>query len=74
MFRELKERVSQRRVEGRAATPRCRRGKHQWRTRGREDALTYFCQVCGETSDKPPRARTSGAEAPVPPGGRMPNG
>jgi hypothetical protein len=43
---------------------RCRLGKHRWRCRGRGDALTYFCQACGKTRDKPPR-RTGGAEAPV---------
>jgi hypothetical protein len=47
---------------------RCRLGKHRWRSKGRGDALTYFCQVCGKTLDKPPRWRTGGAEAPVPPG------
>ena len=47
---------------------RCRLGKHIWRSRGRGDALTYFCQVCGKTRDKP-RRRTGGSEAPLPPGG-----
>lgn len=47
---------------------RCRIGKHTWRTRGRADALTYFCQACGKTRDKPPRSRMGAAEAPVPPG------
>lgn len=64
MFRELKERRSQRRVQRRAAKPHCRRGKHKWRTRGRGDALTYFCEVCGETSDKPPRSKWGGSQAP----------
>jgi hypothetical protein len=31
---------------------RCRLGKHKWKTRGRGDALTYFCQFCGTTRDK----------------------
>jgi len=48
---------------------RCRLGKHIWRSRGRGDALTYFCQVCGETRDKPRRPRKGGSEAPLPPGG-----
>ena len=47
---------------------RCRLGKHRWKSRGRGDALTYFCQDCKKTLDKPPRSRTGGAEAPVPPG------
>jgi hypothetical protein len=47
---------------------RCRLGKHRWKTRGRGDALTYVCQVCGKTTDKPPRSRTGGSEAPWPPG------
>jgi hypothetical protein len=47
---------------------RCRLGKHEWRTRGRGDALTYVCQVCGKTRDKPPRSRTGGSEAPWLPG------
>jgi hypothetical protein len=47
---------------------RCRLGKHKWKTRGRGDALTYFCQVCGKTLDKPPRSKTGATEAPVPPG------
>ena len=64
MFRVLKERISQRQVVRRAAKLRCRRGKHKWKTRGRGDALTYVCQVCGETSDKPPRSKWGAAEAP----------
>ena len=48
---------------------RCRLGKHKWRTTGRGDALTYVCQVCGKTRDKPPRSRMGASEAPVPPGG-----
>jgi hypothetical protein len=47
---------------------RCGLGKHTWRSRGRGDALTYVCQACGKTLDKPPRARARGSEAPVPPG------
>jgi hypothetical protein len=47
---------------------RCRLGKHKWKTRGRGDALTYVCQVCGKTLDKPPRSRTGGSEAPWLPG------
>ena len=47
---------------------RCRLGRHKWRCRGRGDALTYFCQVCGTTRDKPPRWRTGGSEAPWLPG------
>jgi hypothetical protein len=46
---------------------RCRLGKHRWRCRGRGDALTYFCEVCRKTRDKPPR-RSGGAEAPWWPG------
>ena len=63
MFRELNARISQRQADP-AATPRCRRGKHKWRTRGRGDALTYFCQVCGETRDEPPRSKWGASEAP----------
>jgi len=47
-----------------AKSLRCRLGKHTWRRRGRGDALTWFCQGCGKTLDKPPRERTKGAEAP----------
>ena len=47
---------------------RCRLGKHRWRSKGRGDALTYFCQVCGKTLDKPRRAPFGGGEPPVPPG------
>jgi hypothetical protein len=47
---------------------RCRLGKHKWRARGRGDTLTYVCQVCGKTRDKPPRSRTGGSEAPWLPG------
>ena len=43
---------------------RCRLGKHKCKTRGRGDALTYVCQVCGKTLDKPPRSKMGGAEAP----------
>jgi hypothetical protein len=64
VFRELKERISQRGVDRGPAKPHCRRGKHQWKTRGRGDALTYICQVCGETSDKPPRGKWGASEAP----------
>lgn len=68
MFRDLKDRVSQRRLEPGDAKPHCRRGKHKWRTTGRvgEGALTYICEVCGETSDTPPRrgSKWSAAEAP----------
>jgi hypothetical protein len=46
----------------------CRLGKHDWRTRGRGDALTYVCRACGKTRDKPPRPRTRGGEAPWLPG------
>lgn len=45
---------------------RCRLGKHVWRSRGRGDALTYVCQVCGKTRDKPPRRRMGAAEVPWP--------
>jgi hypothetical protein len=45
-------------------TLRCRLGKHKWRSRGRGDALTYVCQNCGKTLEKPPRQRSGGAEAP----------
>jgi hypothetical protein len=38
---------------------RCRVRKHKWKTRGRGDALTYVCQVCGKTRDKPPPSRTA---------------
>jgi hypothetical protein len=51
-----------------ATNLRCRLGKHKWKTRGRGDALTYVCQVCGKTRDKPPRSRTGGSEAPWLPG------
>jgi hypothetical protein len=37
---------------------RCRLGKHEWRARGRGDALIYFCQVCGKTRDKPRGGKT----------------
>jgi hypothetical protein len=47
---------------------RCRLGKHQWRTRGRGDALTYVCQVCGKAVDRPPGGRMGATEAHVPPG------
>jgi hypothetical protein len=46
---------------------RCRLGKHKWKSRGRGDALTYVCQVCGKTRGKPPR-RMGGSEAPWWPG------
>ena len=39
----------------------------QMECRGRGDALTYFCEVCGKTRDNPPR-RSGGAEAPWWPG------
>jgi hypothetical protein len=45
-------------------TLRCRLGKHKWRSRGRGDALTYVCQNCGKTLDKPPRRRMGASEAP----------
>jgi hypothetical protein len=48
---------------------RCRVGKHSWRTKGRADALTYFCQACGKTRNKPPRSPMGAAEIPLPPGG-----
>ena len=48
---------------------RCRLGKHIWRSQGRGNALTYFCQACGKTRDKPRGPRRGGAEAPMPPGG-----
>jgi hypothetical protein len=48
---------------------RCYTGKHQWRTRGRSDSLTYFCERCGKTLDKPPKPGSGGAQAPLPPGG-----
>ena len=64
VFRKLKERRTQRRIERRATKPHCRRGKHTWRTRGRGDALTYVCEVCGETSAEPPRSKWSGSQAP----------
>jgi hypothetical protein len=51
-----------------ASKLRCRMGKHKWRSRGRGDALTYVCQVCGKTTDKPPRSRWGASEAPLPPG------
>jgi hypothetical protein len=37
---------------------RCRLGKHKWRSRGRGNALTYRCEVCGKTLDKPPPGKT----------------
>ena len=43
---------------------RCRLGKHIWRSKGRGDALTYFCQVCGKTRDKP-RRRERVAQRPL---------
>ena len=43
---------------------RCRLGKHAWRSRGRSDVLTYVCQVCGKTRDKPPRRRWGTSQAP----------
>jgi hypothetical protein len=43
---------------------RCRLGKHKWKTRGRGDALTYVCQVCGKTSDTPPRSKWRASEVP----------
>ena len=57
----------ERRRTAMARKVRCRLGKHRWRSRGRGDALTYFCEVCGKTRDKPPR-RSGGAEAPWWPG------
>ena len=60
MFPKFNERASQRG----SAEARCHRGKHEWRTRGRANALTYVCQVCGETSDKPPRSKWGATEAP----------
>jgi hypothetical protein len=47
---------------------RCRLGKHKWKTRGRGDALTYFCQFCATTRDKPPRSRMGASEHPWQPG------
>jgi hypothetical protein len=47
---------------------RCYLGNHQWRVKGRGDALTYFCADCGKSQNKPPK-RTGGASAPIPPGG-----
>jgi hypothetical protein len=47
---------------------RCRLGKHKWKTRGRADALTYVCQVCGKTLDTPPRQKWGASERPHPPG------
>ena len=64
MFRAMKERVGRRRAERHAAKPHCRRRKHKWQSRGRGDALTYVCQLCGETSDKPPRRKWGASEAP----------
>jgi hypothetical protein len=49
--------------------PRCRLGKHSWRTKGRADDLTFFCELCGKTRDKPPRSRMGAAEVPLLPGG-----
>jgi hypothetical protein len=42
---------------------RCSVGKHEWRTRGRGNALTYICQVCGKTRDKPPASKKNLAPA-----------
>jgi hypothetical protein len=47
----------------------CRLGKHRWRSKGRGDALTYFCQDCGKTRDKPGRGKT---ESPPMPTGSTP--
>jgi hypothetical protein len=47
---------------------RCHLGKHTWRSRGRGDNLTYFCQACGKTLDKPPRRGKGGSDAPWGPG------
>ena len=47
---------------------RCRVGKHKWRCRGRGEALSYVCELCAKTRDKPPRSQTGGAEAPWWPG------
>jgi len=66
--------LRERRRTSMATNVRCRLGKHEWRSRGRGDALTYFCQVCGKTRDKPPRPRTGGSEAPWLPGTGGPMG
>jgi len=50
------------------STLRCRLGKHTWRSRGRGDALTYVCAVCGKTRATPPRQRWGASDAPLPPG------
>ena len=47
---------------------RCRLGKHKWRTTGRGDALTYVCEVCGKTRDKPPHSGRTESPPPAPPG------
>ena len=47
---------------------RCRLGRHKWKTRGRADALTDVCQVCGKTLDKPPRQKWGASEHPWQPG------
>jgi hypothetical protein len=46
---------------------RCLLGQHKWRTRGRGAALTYVCEVCGKTRDKPPPGRTESPPS-APPG------
>ena len=38
-------------------------GQHTWPCK-KGDALTYFCQGCGKTLDKPPRRGKGGSEAP----------
>jgi hypothetical protein len=47
---------------------RCRLRKHKWRARGRGDALTYVCELCGKTRAKPPPSRRTESPPPAPPG------
>jgi hypothetical protein len=53
---------------------RCRLGKHRWKTRGRGDALTYVCDVCGKARDKPPRSGATEAPPTAPPPPSAPSG
>ena len=38
-------------------------GKHEWRARGRGDALTYVCQVCGTPGGEAATRGQNGAAA-----------